>query len=177
MDVDITTAPSSSVNDAEQAVRLAQEALADAQLATRAAESSLVARRADETEAQRTYDRALELVRDLYVAERHRLEEAARAADAALKELDDKLHSLRSDEAEPAAVEPAAADPVAVAPVIAEPDADGEVPVVDPEATTDAPATDGPAAADVDHADADAEDWLAALERESENERRDPDGA
>ncbi len=172
MDVDITTAPSSSVNDAEQAVRLAQEALADAQLATRAAESSLVARRADETEAQRTYDRALELVRDLYVAERHRLEEAARAADAALKELDDKLHSLRSAEAEPTA-----ADPVAVAPVITQPHADGEAPVVDPEATTDGPATDGPTDADGDHADADAEDWLAALERESENERRDPDGA
>jgi len=160
VDVDITTAPSSSVNDAEQAVRLAQEALADAQLATRAAETSLVARRADETEAQRTYDRALELVRDLYVAERQRLEEAARAADAALKELDDKLHSLRSTEAEP----------TTDAPVITRPDADGE-----PKASLEAPV----ATADGDQADADGdgEDWLAALERESENERRDPDGA
>ena len=153
MDVQIST-PSSDVNDAEKAVTFAREALEDARLATRAAESVFLARRADETDAQRVYDRATELVRDIYVAERQRLEEAARIADAALRELDDKLHALRPGEAD---TDPGRRDTVDLA------TEEGSAPVEPP--SVDA------------HAGADAEDWLATLRRESEDERRAPDGA
>lgn len=154
MDVQIST-PSSDVNDAEKAVTFAREALEDARLATRAAESVFLARRADETDAQRVYDRATELVRDIYVAERQRLEEAARIADAALRELDDKLHALRPGEDD---TDPGRRDTV---------DLGAEE---SPAAAIEPPSVDA-------HAGADAEDWLDTLRRESEDERRAPDGA
>lgn len=159
MDVQVSTTPSSAVDDAEQAVRLAREALEDAHLATRAAESVLHDRRAEEAEARRVFERAAELARNLYAAERQRLEEAARLADAALKQLDDKLHALRPGEADPDVGRPES---------VGRPEPVDEAIEPSPDAIegTSTPAADG-----------DGEDWLATLQRESENERRASDGA
>jgi hypothetical protein len=171
VDVQISTTSPSAVDDAEQAVRLAREALEDAHRATRAAESVLRDRRAEEAEARRMFDRAAELVKELYVAERQRLEEAARLADAALKQLDDKLQALRPGEADPGADHavtighPAAVDGATEAGS----DATAERPPAEHHSAED-PSADAAA-------DADAEDWLATLQRESENERRASDGA
>ena len=96
MDIEIDGTPP-DLSEAEAAVAEAEEGLRDAQRATRAAESLFLTRQAEEGDAQQAYDRAAERVRDLYVAERQRLEEAARLAETALRELDHKLGALRSD--------------------------------------------------------------------------------
>jgi multidrug resistance efflux pump len=97
LDVEITITPPSDLSEAEAAVAEAEEGLRDAQRATRAAESLLLTRQAEEADAQQAYDRAAEGIRDLYVAERQRLEEAARLAETALRELDHKLGALRTE--------------------------------------------------------------------------------
>jgi chromosome segregation ATPase len=153
LDAEISILPSSDLQDAEQQLRNATGALEDAQLATRAADSALRERRAEESEAQAAYDRATGRIKELYEEERRRLEEASRIADAALKQLEGKLRSLKPGEATPS---PRRLEAVAELAPPAEPA---------PPAATDA----------VDltsiHETNAAEDWLAQLQEESERER------
>ncbi|MGZ8595460.1 MAG: hypothetical protein ACXWYJ_07350 [Actinomycetota bacterium] len=147
MDAEISILPSSDLQDAEQQLKDATSALEDAQLATRAADSLLRERRAEESDARAAYDRATGRIRDLYGEERRRLEEAARIADAALKQLEGKLRSLKPGEATPS------------------PRRHEEVVELPPAADTDAVDL-----TPIDEANA-AEDWLAQLQEESERER------
>ena len=147
MDAENSILPSSDLQDAEQQLKDATSALEDAQLATRAADSALRERRAEESEAQAAYDRATGRIKELYEEERRRLEEAARIADAALKQLEGKLRSLKPGEATPS---PRRLEAVAELPPSAEADAVDLTPI--------------------DEANA-AEDWLTQLQEESERER------
>jgi hypothetical protein len=156
----MSTAQSSDVSDAERALKDAASALEHAQSATRAAESTLRERRAEEAEAGVAYDRAAERIKDVYEDERRRLEEAARIADAALRDLEDKLQSLRPDERAPG---PRPLEAVAeLAP-------SDEEETSDETETSDDTAVAGPSPQDEA---SDGDDWLAQLQLESERERR-----
>lgn len=147
MNTEISILPWSDLQDAEQQWKDATSALEDAELATRAADSVLRERRAEESEARAAYDRASGRIRELYAEERRRLEEAARIADAALKQLEGKLRSMKPGEATPS---PRRQEAVVEVPPPAETDAVDLTPI--------------------DEANA-AEDWLARLQEESERER------
>jgi hypothetical protein len=146
------TAQSSVVLDAERALNDAASALEHARSATRAAESALLERRAEEAEAGAAYDRAAERIKDVYDEERRRLEEAARIADAALRDLEDKLRSLRPDESAPS---PRPLE--AVAELAPSDESSDETEVAEP-----SPQDEG----------GDGDDWLSLLQLESERERR-----
>jgi hypothetical protein len=159
MDAEISTTPSSGVHDAERALKDAASALEGAESATRAAETALLERRAEQAEARATYDRATERITEVYQEERRRLEEASRIADAALKELEDKLQSLRPGDTAPGSrTLEAVPEPAPI-----ETDAETEAETV-AETVDLAPAADGDGG--------EAEDWLAQLQQESERERR-----
>jgi chromosome segregation ATPase len=165
MDTQISILPTSDLQEAEQQLKNATSALENAQLATRAADSVLRERRAEESEARAAYDRATGRIKEVYAEERRRLEEAARTADAALKQLEGKLRSLKPGDSPPSPRRPEAPPEPALP---AEP-ASLEEPA--PPAETDA----------VDltsiHESNAAEDWLAQLQEESERERGAPGDA
>lgn len=153
MDAEISILPSSDLQDAEQQLKDATSALEGAQLATRAADSALRERRAEESEAQAAYDRATGRIKGLYEEERRRLEEASRIADAALKQLEGKLRSLKPGETTPS---PRRLEAVAELAPLAEPSPPEETDAVDLTSIHETNA---------------AEDWLAQLQEESERER------
>jgi hypothetical protein len=156
----MSTTQSSGVLDAERALNDAASALEHARSAARSAESTLLERRAEEADAGAAYDHAAERIKDVYEEERRRLEEAARIADAALKDLEDKLQSLRPNETAPS---PRPLEAVAELP----PSDDEEA--SDEEASSDETEVAEPSPQDEDsHGD----DWLAQLQLESERERR-----
>jgi len=150
----MSTPQSSVVLDAERALKDAASALEHARSATRGAESTLLERRAEEAEAGAAHDRAAERIKDVYEEERRRLEEAARIADAALKDLEDKLQSLRPDESAPS--------PRTLEAVAELPPSDEEEPSDETEVAEPSPQDEG----------GDGDDWLALLQLESERERR-----
>lgn len=147
MDAGISVVPWSDLQDAEQQLKDATTALGDAQLATRAAETVLRERRAEESEAQAAFDRATSRITELFEEERGRLEEAARVADAALKQLESRIRALRPGEAAPSPGRP--------------------------DAVAELPPPAGPEAVDLTQLEAadPAEDWLVQLQKESERER------
>jgi hypothetical protein len=148
------------VAEAENAVTQTRAALDEARQATKAAEEAHRARQADEAVALQVFEQAAHRVRDVYAAERTRIEEKMRAAEQDLQALNARLSGL---EVEPT---PSA---VPVAPVVIEPPVDlpHETPV-----SSDAHEEPAPAPADASSAEGAAyeDDWYRSLKQRSQND-------
>jgi hypothetical protein len=150
------------VAEAENAVTQARAALDEARQATKAAEEAHRARQADEAVALQVFEQAAHRVRDVYAAERTRIEEKMRAAEQDLQALNARLSDL---EVAPA---PSAAP---AAPVVIEPPVDLQREAPDSSDAHEEPAA-APAPADTSSAEGAAyeDDWYRSLKQRSQND-------